>query len=98
MPSNSNDPRKLFGVPTLDVVRANTFVAVRKGFLLADVPVLGGHAGCAGLALLSKAAFTDEEAEELTSCGPGTPPLRGRRSSASPPPSCCGSGTRWPSA
>jgi malate dehydrogenase len=67
------DPRKLFGVTTLDVVRANTFVAARKGLPLADVdvPVVGGHAGDAALPLLSKArpraAFTDEEAEELTS-------------------------------
>jgi malate/lactate dehydrogenase len=88
---NSNDPRKLFGVTTLDVVRANTFVAVRKGLLLAA----DGHAGCAGLALLSKAAFTDEEAEELRSWVRNA---AAEGSSASPPPSCCGSGTRWPSA
>jgi malate dehydrogenase len=67
------DPRRLCGVTTLDVVRANTFVAARKGLPLTDVdvPVVGGHAGGAALPLLSKArpraAFTDEEAEELTS-------------------------------
>ncbi|KAJ1292010.1 hypothetical protein BS78_02G360400 [Paspalum vaginatum] len=66
------DPRKLFGVTTLDVVRANTFVAARKGLPLADVdvPVVGGHAADTILPLLSKArpkaAFTDEEVEELT--------------------------------
>ncbi|RLN34334.1 malate dehydrogenase, chloroplastic-like [Panicum miliaceum] len=66
------DPRKLFGVTTLDVVRANAFVAATKGLPLADVdvPVVGGHAGTTILPLLSKArpkaAFTDAEVEELT--------------------------------
>uniref|UniRef100_K3ZV91 Malate dehydrogenase n=1 Tax=Setaria italica TaxID=4555 RepID=K3ZV91_SETIT len=66
------DPRKLFGVTTLDVVRANAFVAARKGLPLADVdvPVVGGHSGATILPLLSKARpkvpFTDEEVEELT--------------------------------
>ncbi|XP_006657994.1 malate dehydrogenase, chloroplastic-like [Oryza brachyantha] len=66
------DPRKLFGVTTLDVVRANTFVAEKKGLPLADVdvPVVGGHAAATILPLLSKArpktSFTDEEVEELT--------------------------------
>jgi len=66
------DPRKLLGVTTLDVVRANAFVAAAKGLPLADVdvPVVGGHAGTTIVPLLSKArpkaAFTDEEVEELT--------------------------------
>jgi len=66
------DPRKLFGVTTLGVVRANAFVAATKGLPLADVdvPVVGGHAGTTIVPLLSKArpkaAFTDEEVEELT--------------------------------
>nr|KYP55544.1 hypothetical protein KK1_001756 [Cajanus cajan] len=66
------DPKKLFGVTTLDVVRANTFVAQRKNLKLidVDVPVVGGHAGITILPLLSKtrpsASFTDEEIEELT--------------------------------
>lgn len=66
------DPKKLFGVSTLDVVRANTFVAQRKNLRLidVDVPVVGGHAGITILPLLSKtkpsASFTDEEIEELT--------------------------------
>ncbi|BAT76577.1 hypothetical protein VIGAN_01460000 [Vigna angularis var. angularis] len=66
------DPKKLFGVTTLDVVRANTFVAQRKNLKLidVDVPVVGGHAGITILPLLSKtrpsASFTDEEVEELT--------------------------------
>lgn len=66
------DPKKLFGVSTLDVVRANTFVAQKKNLKLidVDVPVVGGHAGITILPLLSKTkpsvSFTDEEVQELT--------------------------------
>ncbi|KAL3617962.1 hypothetical protein CASFOL_038283 [Castilleja foliolosa] len=66
------DPKKLFGVTTLDVVRANTFVAQKKNVRLidVDVPVIGGHAGVTILPLLSKAKpsvdFSDEEVDELT--------------------------------
>lgn len=66
------DPKKLFGVTTLDVVRANTFVAQKKNLRLidVDVPVVGGHAGITILPLLSKTkpstTFTDEEVQELT--------------------------------
>ncbi|KAE8699916.1 Malate dehydrogenase, glyoxysomal [Hibiscus syriacus] len=66
------DPKKLFGVTTLDVVRANTFVAQKKNLKLidVDVPVVGGHAGITILPLLSKmkpsVSFTDEEVEQLT--------------------------------
>ncbi|CAN4086332.1 unnamed protein product [Withania somnifera] len=66
------DPKKLFGVTTLDVVRANTFVAQKKNLKLidVDVPVVGGHAGITILPLLSKTkpstTFTDEEVQELT--------------------------------
>ncbi|KAK4257195.1 hypothetical protein QN277_006815 [Acacia crassicarpa] len=66
------DPKKLFGVTTLDVVRANTFVAQKKNLKLidVDVPVVGGHAGITILPLLSKTkptvSFTDEEIEQLT--------------------------------
>lgn len=50
------DPRKLFGVTTLDVVRARTFIAGAKGLDPADisVPVIGGHAGVSILPLLSR--------------------------------------------
>lgn len=66
------DPKKLFGVTTLDVVRANTFVSQKKNLKLidVDVPVIGGHAGITILPLLSKTKpsvnFTDEEIQELT--------------------------------
>ena len=50
------DPKKLMGVTTLDVVRANTFVAEAKGLDVkdVDVPVVGGHAGTTILPLLSQ--------------------------------------------
>lgn len=66
------NPQKLFGVTTLDVVRANTFVAQKKNLRLidVDVPVIGGHAGITILPLLSKTKpsveFTDDEVSELT--------------------------------
>ncbi|XP_047964310.1 malate dehydrogenase, chloroplastic-like [Salvia hispanica] len=66
------DPKKLFGVTTLDVVRANTFVSQEKNLKLidVDVPVIGGHAGITILPLLSKAkpsvTFSDEQVQELT--------------------------------
>ncbi|PKI77982.1 hypothetical protein CRG98_001602 [Punica granatum] len=66
------NPKKLFGVTTLDVVRANTFVAQKKNLKLidVDVPVVGGHAGITILPLLSKTkpsvSFSDEEIEALT--------------------------------
>ncbi|TYI53872.1 hypothetical protein E1A91_D11G036900v1, partial [Gossypium mustelinum] len=74
-PVNSTVPiaaEKLFDVTTLDVVRANTFVAQKKNLKLidVDVPVIGGHAGITILPLLSKTkptvSFTDEEVEQLT--------------------------------
>jgi len=65
------DPKRLFGVTTLDVVRARTFVAQDQGFdvLQTSVPVIGGHAGITILPLLSQvegAEFSDKRADELT--------------------------------
>lgn len=65
------DPRKLFGVTTLDVVRANTFVAENQKFdvLKTKVPVIGGHAGTTILPLLSQvpnAQFSDADIAALT--------------------------------
>ena len=65
------NPRKLFGVTTLDVVRANTFVAENQGFDVTktSVTVIGGHAGTTILPLLSQvkgARFTKEAIEALT--------------------------------
>lgn len=64
------DPRKLFGVTTLDVTRANTFVAEAKGLDVNDmnVTVVGGHAGTTILPVLSneKISFTEDELAALT--------------------------------
>jgi malate dehydrogenase len=51
------DPRRLFGVTTLDVVRARAFVAEAAGVPrgAVDVPVVGGHAGATILPLISQA-------------------------------------------
>ncbi len=47
---------KLFGVTTLDVCRANTFVAENQGFDVrnTNITVVGGHAGTTILPLLSQ--------------------------------------------
>jgi len=65
------DPKKLFGVTTLDVVRAKTFVAENQGsdVLSTEVPVIGGHAGTTILPLLSQVAgakFSQEDVDALT--------------------------------
>jgi malate dehydrogenase len=66
------DPKKLCGVTTLDVVRAKTFYAEKKGVPVVgcDVPVVGGHAGITILPLFSQATpfveLSDEEREALT--------------------------------
>lgn len=51
------DPRRVFGVTTLDLVRAETFIANILGVDPRDVtvPVVGGHAGATILPLLSQA-------------------------------------------
>jgi malate dehydrogenase len=46
--ANVFDPKKLFGVTTLDVVRAETFVAEITGAkepAKTTIPVIGGHSG-----------------------------------------------------
>jgi len=70
------DPKKLFGVTTLDVVRASTFVAEVIGDLsLAPsikVPVVGGHSGVTIVPLLSQSShplpesYSSNELEILT--------------------------------
>lgn len=62
---------KLVGVTTLDVCRANTFVANSQGLdpKDVDVTVIGGHAGITILPLFSQVSgvsFTDEELEKIT--------------------------------
>ena len=65
------NPKKLAGVTTLDVCRANTFVANHHGWdpKDVDVTVIGGHAGITILPLFSRvsgAKFSDEELEAIT--------------------------------
>ncbi|KAH9516138.1 malate DEHYDROGENASE, NAD-dependent [Dermatophagoides farinae] len=66
------DPNRIFGVTTLDVVRANTFVAEAKGLdpATVNVPVIGGHAGITIIPLLSRAepsvSFGDDKVDALT--------------------------------
>lgn len=66
------NPKKLTGVTTLDIVRANTFVSQMKGTRTTEtyVPVIGGHSGLTILPLLSQTTpsvtFTDEEVDALS--------------------------------
>lgn len=65
------DPLRLFGVTTLDVVRAQTFVGEILGVNPKEVtvPVIGGHAGTTILPLLSQATpklvLDDDKAKAL---------------------------------
>jgi len=63
--------KKLFGVTTLDITRAKTFIGQNQGLDPRDVKVdvIGGHAGKTIMPLLSQVqgvSFTDKDIEELT--------------------------------
>ncbi|KAI8826250.1 lactate/malate dehydrogenase [Fimicolochytrium jonesii] len=67
---NVYDPKRIFGVTTLDITRANTFVGQVKN---ADpqsiaVPVIGGHSGVTIIPILSASGhtFSDSERDALT--------------------------------
>jgi len=65
------DKGRLFGVTTLDVVRANTFVSQVKGLNVRNttVTVVGGHAGITIIPLLSQipgVTFERDQVEALT--------------------------------
>eukprot|EP00954_Amorphochlora_amoebiformis_P022026 1350343-Amorphochlora_amoeboformis.AAC.2 len=65
------NPKRLFGVTTLDLQRARTFVAQNQGLNVneACVNVIGGHAGKTIIPLLSQvpdAKFSDEDRDALT--------------------------------
>merc|ERR1711970_1272172 len=66
------NPNKVFGVTTLDIVRANAFVAELKGLDPArvNVPVIGGHAGKTIIPLISqctpKVEFPADQLAALT--------------------------------
>jgi malate dehydrogenase len=67
------NPKKLFGVTTLDVVRAETFVAAitgEKDPQKCSIPVIGGHSGETIVPLFSqskpKAEVPEDKLDELT--------------------------------
>jgi len=65
------NPKKIVGVTTLDVVRANTFLAANEGLDPKDVnvTVIGGHAGITILPLYSQVpnvSLSDEARDALT--------------------------------
>ncbi|CAH0549244.1 unnamed protein product [Brassicogethes aeneus] len=66
------DPKRVFGISTLDIVRANTFIAEAKGLNPKDVsvPVIGGHSGVTIIPLMSRAtpsvSFPQDQLKALT--------------------------------
>ncbi|KAK7088768.1 malate dehydrogenase, mitochondrial-like isoform X2 [Littorina saxatilis] len=66
------DPKRVFGVTTLDVVRSNTFISQIKGLDLTktNCPVIGGHSGITIIPLISQCtppvSFPTEERAKLT--------------------------------
>lgn len=65
------NPKKLFGVTTLDVLRANTFVSENQNLDVTEtnVTVIGGHAGKTIVPLLSQVpgtSFSDADRDALT--------------------------------
>ncbi|CAO3673012.1 hypothetical protein G6F70_003522 [Rhizopus microsporus] len=63
---NVYDPRRIFGVTTLDIVRASTFVSELIGTdpVSLRVPVVGGHSGVTILPLLSQVPGTEKLSKE----------------------------------
>ncbi|KAL3901578.1 MAG: hypothetical protein SGCHY_000515 [Lobulomycetales sp.] len=63
------DPKRLFGVTTLDIVRASTFVTQLKGGdpRSVAVPVIGGHSGATIVPVLSATGieFSQDELDAL---------------------------------
>ncbi|KAL2734122.1 hypothetical protein V1478_003820 [Vespula squamosa] len=66
------DPKKVFGVTTLDIVRSSAFVGDAKGLNAQEVvvPVIGGHSGITIIPLLSqtkpKVSFSESETKKLS--------------------------------
>jgi len=66
------DPNRIFGITTLDVVRANAFIAELKGLdpTTVNCPVIGGHAGITILPLISQCtpavSFPPDQLKALT--------------------------------
>lgn len=70
--ANVYDPNRVFGVTTLDIVRANTFIAEAKNLdpQKTSVPVIGGHSGITIIPLISQCtpsvSFPDAQLKALT--------------------------------
>ncbi|CAD5226293.1 unnamed protein product [Bursaphelenchus okinawaensis] len=66
------DHRRVFGVTTLDIVRAQTFVGEKSGNVktIPKVPVIGGHAGITIIPLLTQTKppvkLSEDEVKNLT--------------------------------
>ncbi|KAK6192692.1 hypothetical protein SNE40_004120 [Patella caerulea] len=66
------DPKRIFGVTTLDVVRSNTFIAEAKGLDVSkvNVPVIGGHSGITIIPVLSQCtppvSFPQDERDKIS--------------------------------
>lgn len=66
------DPKRIIGVTTLDIIRANTFIAQAKGLDVSYVncPVVGGHSGITIVPLISQCtppvSFPQEERSAMT--------------------------------
>lgn len=66
------DPKRIFGVTTLDIVRANTFIAEGKGIDVNQVncPVVGGHSGVTIIPVISQCtppvSYPQDERDKLT--------------------------------
>ncbi|EZA57723.1 malate dehydrogenase, mitochondrial [Ooceraea biroi] len=66
------DPKRVFGVTTLDIVRANTFIGEAKGLdpQKTSVPVIGGHSGITIIPLISQCtpsvSFPEDQLKALT--------------------------------
>lgn len=54
------DVKRVFGVSTLDIVRANTFIGEASGVdpQKVNIPVIGGHSGVTIIPVLSQATFS----------------------------------------
>jgi len=69
---NVYDPKRMFGVTTLDIVRANTFIAEFQKLDVDQVncPVLGGHSGVTILPAISQCKpavkFSPEDLKKIT--------------------------------
>ncbi|XP_060595466.1 malate dehydrogenase, mitochondrial-like [Ruditapes philippinarum] len=66
------DPKRIFGVTTLDAVRASTFIAEAKDLPVKSVslPIIGGHSGVTIVPLISQCtptvSFPQKQREELS--------------------------------